>query len=75
MRRLLRHALELLPVHLEDRRGMALVADGFQPDRHDVIGAAVCLVVVTVSTDMPGTGVLNGRAVVAVPGECRSAWS
>ena len=72
---LLRHALELLPVHLDALRGRALVADGFKPDRHDVVGAAVCLVVLTVSTDMPRTGVLNGRAVVAVTGECRSAWS
>ena len=38
--------------------GMA--ADGFRPDRYDVLGAAVCLVGVAVIMYSPRAGVLDG---------------
>ena len=38
--------------------GMA--ADGFRPDRYDVLGAAVCLVGVAVIMYAPRAGVLDG---------------
>ena len=37
-----------------------MVADGFKPDRYDVIGAAVCLVGVTIIMYAPRAGVLDG---------------
>ena len=37
-----------------------MVADGFKPDRYDVIGAAVCLVGVAVIMYAPRAGVLDG---------------
>lgn len=38
----------------------AMVADGFEPDRYDVIGAAVCLIGVAVIMYAPRAGVLDG---------------
>ena len=38
----------------------ARVADGFQPDRYDLVGAAVCLVGVTIIMYAPRAGVLQG---------------
>lgn len=37
-----------------------MVADGFRPDRYDVIGAAVCLIGVAVIMYAPRAGVLDG---------------
>lgn len=37
-----------------------MVADGFRPDRYDVVGAAVCLVGVAVIMYAPRAGVLDG---------------
>ena len=37
-----------------------MVADGFRPDRYDILGAAVCLVGVAVIMYAPRAGVLDG---------------
>jgi small multidrug resistance family-3 protein len=37
-----------------------MAADGFRPDRYDVLGAAVCLVGVAVIMYAPRAGVLDG---------------
>ncbi len=37
-----------------------VVADGFEPDRYDILGAAVCLAGVTIIMYAPRAGVLNG---------------
>ena len=38
-----------------------MVADGFSPDRYDVLGAAICLVGVAVIMYAPRAGVLAGQ--------------
>ena len=38
----------------------AAVADGFRPDRYDLVGAAVCLVGVTIIMYAPRAGALDG---------------
>ena len=37
-----------------------VVADGFEPDRYDILGAAVCLAGVAIIMYAPRAGVLNG---------------